>query len=252
MANKYREQCESNLYHITARGVAKQIIFEEDRDRRFFGKKMREYLNECDVELYAWCLMSNHVHLMVRAELDLVAKFMHKLLTSYARYFNSRHDRTGHLFQNRFDSVPITTDEQLMTAVLYIHRNPDDIPGQNYMRYEWSSYREYIGNPFVSHTEFVLQVFGGLERFVAFHESNCSDDNSENSPKGPSRRLAISDEDAIEFAKSLLGIDSVVSISSLDKTSRDNSIATLRNAGLPIHQIARITGIGRNIVQRAK
>jgi REP element-mobilizing transposase RayT len=254
MATRYRQRCESNVYHVTARGTAKQIIFEDDVDRRFFGQKMRKCLDDCGVELFAWCLMSNHVHLLVRSELDSVTKFMQKLLTGYVRHFNERHDRTGHLFQNRFDSVPVQTDEQLMTAVRYIHRNPDDMPNQRYDRYEWSSYREYVGRPFVSHVEFVLDVFGGLDRFVAFHrreDGECGGDDAI-APKHASAKIKIPDEEAVEYAKSLLGMDSLASLASCGKTSRDSCLAVLKEARLPIAQISRITGIGRNIIQRAK
>ena len=254
MANKYRERCESNLYHVTVRGVGKQIIFEDDTDRRFFGKKMREYLKECDVELYAWCLMSNHVHLLLRSDLDLVAKFMQRLQTSYARHYNERHERTGHLFQNRFDSVPVTNDEQLMTVVRYIHRNPNDVPGQDYRRYEWSSYREYVRRPFVTHVETVLEVFDSLDRFVAFHESGEGEgeDGGDCMPKRVNHRIKISDDEAISYAKELLGTKSLASIASLEKGPRNRCLVILKEAGMPIVQIARITGIGRNIIQRAR
>ena len=66
MSRTGRIQSESDIYHVTARGVGKQVIFEDDRDRRKFGKTMRDRLDECNVELYAWCFMQNHVHLLPR------------------------------------------------------------------------------------------------------------------------------------------------------------------------------------------
>ena len=250
MSTKYRKQSDADLYHVTIRGVAKQIIFEDDEDRRFFGKRMRLLLAECDVKLYAWCFMSNHVHLLLKSGIGNVTAFMRKLQTSYAMYFNKRHDRTGHLFQHRFDSVPIETDEQLLTTVRYIHRNPEDIPGQEFDAYEWSSYREYLNHPFISETAFVMTVFGSRDAFILFHHS-WAPDSREARDIHPTCK-AVSDKEAIELAKDLLGVGSISAIASFDKQERNRCLTTLKRNGLPIAQIARITGIGRNIVQRAK
>ena len=137
-----------------------------------------------------------------------------------------------------------------MTVTRYTHRNPDDIPGQDYRRYEWSSYREYVGRPFITNVEFVLQVFDNIDCFIAFHDSNANDNDYES--KGTSPRKRIRDDVAISYAKTLLEMESIASVASLDKASRNRCLATLKEGGLPIEQIARITGIGRNIVQRAK
>ena len=250
MANKYRMRSEADIYHVTLRGVAKQIIFEDDDDRRFFGKRMRQYLDENSVELFAWCFMSNHVHLLMHAELPLITKAMRSLLVSYAMYFNTRHERTGHLFQNRFDSVPVNTDEQLMVTVRYIHRNPSEIPEQLAERYEWSSYREYLGQPFITSTEFVMRLFNSREAFITFHDSWELETEKPTIP--PSSRKAFSDEEAVVFAKELLCVDSITGIAALDRVTRNRYLTALKENGLTVAQIARITGVGRNIVQRAK
>ena len=247
MGYKYREECESNIYHVTFRGVAKQIVFETDDDRRFFGKRMRQYLDELDLELYAWCFMSNHVHQVIRGNIRDIGQYMKKLLVSYTHCFNDRHDRVGHLSQSRFDSVPIKSDEQLMAVVRYVHRNPESIPGQSYKTYPWSSYREYLGRPFISDTEFVWSLFNGREDFIRFHEDWAPDDRPVFSRRNPPDDLV-----AAKFACELLGVASATSIASLPKSERDTQLATLKKTGLTVSQLARITGVGRNIIQRAK
>ena len=250
MPTKYRTLCESNIYHITARGVAQQIIFEDDDDRRFFGKRLRECLEQNEAELYAWCFMSNHVHLLIHAEMKVVTAIMRSLLGSYAMYFNRRHGRTGHLFQNRFDSVAIETDEQFMTTLRYIHRNPSEASDKLPENHEWSSYREYLGKPFITNTQFAQQFFHDRDAFIVFHESwETANVNEHDRTRN---RKALSDEEAIQFAKELLGIESLSVIATLDKSTRNAYLAKLKEGDLPIAQIARITGIGRNIVQRAK
>ena len=247
MGNKYRQLSEADIYHVTIRGVAKQIIFEDDVDRRYFGERMRAFLEEEDVELFAWCFMSNHVHLLLHGGIENVSKLMKKLQISYAAYFNARHDRVGHLFQGRFDSVPVESDEQLMTTVRYIHDNPMSIPDESFERYKWSSYREYLGTPFISETDFVASLFSSKDEFASFHESWKPEPDE---PQKPTKKR-LTDDEAIEFAQNELGIASITSVSSLEKANRNARLAALRRAGLPIDQIARITGIGRNIVQRA-
>ena len=183
MGYKYREECESSIYHVTFRGVAKQIVFETDDDRRFFGQRMRQYLDELDLELYAWCFMSNHMHMLLHADLEITSVFMRKLLSAYARYFNDKYDRVGHLFQDRFGSVAVATDAQLMATVRYIHRNPCEIPGQSFETYIWSSYREYVRAPFISETRFVLSLFNSIGEFAEFHKNWQPDDEKQAKPK---------------------------------------------------------------------
>lgn len=249
MARKYRTQSEANLYHVTIRGVARQIIFEDDDDRRAFGSRMRRFLNEEGAELYAWCLMINHAHLLVHADLATLARFMKRLQISYVMYFNRRHGRSGHLYQDRYDSVAIETDEQLMATVRYIHRNPLKIPDQTIETYEWSSYREYMGAPFISNTDFVKSLFNNYEEFAAFHES--WDEPNAGMPL-PSSNKELTDDEAIEYACNAFNVNSITSIASMDKPQRDSCLSQLKKHGMSINQIARITGIGRNIVQRAR
>ena len=100
-----RRASASDTYHVILRGVGRQIIFEDDLDRTKFMCKMADYLDECGGIIYAWCLMDNHVHLLVRMPLDKLSLMMRKLCTSYSRYFNGKYERVGHLFQDRF---PVT------------------------------------------------------------------------------------------------------------------------------------------------
>ena len=248
LMRSYRVESEAHLHHVTLRGVSKQIIFEDDDDRRFMGGRIRRYLDELDSEIYAWCFMSNHIHLLLHIDVHTMAIFMNKLLVSYVRYFNEKTGRVGHLMQGRYDSVPIETDEQLMATVRYIHRNPEDVPGKSFATYYWSSYREYTGMPFITNTMPVMKLFSSLNEFVRFHEEW----NPASSPPKNSRDAAPDDQEAALLACKLLEITSVSEIASLDKTDRDASLAVLKDAGLSVKQVARLTGLGRNIVQRAK
>ena len=251
MSKKYRKESEANLYHVVARGIAQQILFEDDNDRQYFGSCMRRYLCDYRVELYAWCFMSNHVHLLLHARKEVMAKFMRQLLSTYARYFNGRHGRSGHVFEGRYDSVAIEDEPQLLTAIRYIHRNPLSIPKQDIYTYTWSSYREYLDTPFITTTDEVMNLFASKDDFVRFHEEWAEASPTPQKTTTASRRMLIDDE-AVVYAQQLLGVDSVTDIAALPKSMRDKCLACLKQNGFSISQIARLTGIGRNIVQRAK
>ena len=249
MAQKYRTQSEADLYHITARGAGQQILFEDDADRKALLHRMCKLLDEYGGEIYAWCFMDNHFHLIIRLKLDLLSKMMQRTEFWYAQYYNRKYLRKGPLFQGRFDSVPISSDEQLMKAVRYIHRNPAAVGVVDLGKYAWSSYREYLGTPSVTSTELVLELFGGIEGMKGFHEWEGAESSA--AVVKPETKHRLTDSEALKFAKQLLGIRSPSSLAAMGKAARNMGLAHLKANGLTIRQISRLTGIGRGIVQRA-
>ena len=244
--------CEGDIYHVTTRGVAQQSIFEDNYDRLRLLKLLRDSSEKFCVTIHAWCFMSNHVHLLLQASMEKVSSFMNSVLSRYAKNYNERHGRTGHLFQERFYSSPIDTDEYLLAAVRYIHFNPIGIGIHDLEKYQWSSYREYLGSDGLSDTSFVLSVFGGLQSFKDFHALPNNDQIILASKfEGSQTWEPPTDDDLIVKAKALLGIDNLSIISQADKNSRNNMLVTLKST-MTIRQIARITGLGRNVIQRAK
>jgi putative transposase len=138
------------LQHVIVRGIEKRYIFLDDGDRRYFLKRFSELLQETETDCLAWALMPNHAHLLVRPRRNKLAMFMRRLLTSYAVYFNLRHSRSGHLFQNRYKSIACEEDPYLLELVRYIHLNPLRAGLVKGMReldhYKWSGHAVLIGN----------------------------------------------------------------------------------------------------------
>ncbi len=124
MSNKKRPDYPNALHHVIARGVAKQKIFSDSNDYQYFLNKLGQYLKCKKVKCFAWVLMPNHFHLLTQRTTIPIEKFMQPFLTSYAMYYNKRHDRPGHLFQNRFKSILCQQDSYFFTLIKYIHRNP--------------------------------------------------------------------------------------------------------------------------------
>ncbi len=124
MPRKARIDAPGALHHIIVRGIEKRKIFEDDKDRDQFIKRLGDILTEAETPIYAWVLIPNHVHLLLKTGLTPIAIIMSRLLTGYAGYFNRRHRRHGHLFQNRYKSILCQEEPYFRELVRYIHLNP--------------------------------------------------------------------------------------------------------------------------------
>jgi REP element-mobilizing transposase RayT len=134
------------VVHLTTRGVRREAIFVDDVDRRMFMAFLAQSVNRCRWTCMAYCLMSNHFHLLIRLSEANLSRGMHRLNGVYARRFNERHGHTGHLFEARFTSAAIETEEHLFGALGYIVLNPVRAgicrdPGD----WPWSSFRATAG-----------------------------------------------------------------------------------------------------------
>jgi putative transposase len=124
MPRKSRIDAPGALHHIIGRGIDRGLIFRDDVDRNRFNERLGALLSETRTACYAWALMPNHFHLLVRTGAVPVAGLMRRLLTGYAIAFNRRHRRWGHLFQNRYKSILCQEDPYFLELVRYIHLNP--------------------------------------------------------------------------------------------------------------------------------
>ena len=112
------------LHHVMARGIERRRIFLDDRDREDFLRRLSELATSTALEVYAWSLMPNHFHLLVRTVKLSLSQNMRSLMSGYAGYFNRRHRRHGHVFQNRFKSIVCEEEVYLLELVRYLHLNP--------------------------------------------------------------------------------------------------------------------------------
>jgi len=112
------------LQHVMARGIERRKLFRDDKDRKSFLDRLADILEETQTQCYAWALIPNHFHLLLRTGPTPLSKVMRRLMTGYAVTFNKRHKRSGHLFQNRYKSIICEEDPYLLELIRYIHLNP--------------------------------------------------------------------------------------------------------------------------------
>lgn len=242
----------TGFYHVCARGTGKQLIFEGDEDRWEFLELMRECCREAGVTVIAWCLMGNHVHLVLADYEDAMSAAMHRLLLTYARRFNKRTGRTGHLFQNRFDRRSLDTDRYLMAAIRYVHANPQEAGIALIERYPWSSFAEYLRaydndtTRGFSDPSCVLELFESAKGFLDYSLSmpDGSDPVIHDMDETEWERHAFADKLAKSLGVPLRGVKAA------PPARRDTVIVGLHDAGFTVRQIERYTGIGKSTVSR--
>ncbi len=210
MTRPLRIEYPGAVYHVTARGTGRQNIFLSDPDRTKFLDRLLMTVNRYNWLCHAYCLMSNHYHLLIETSDGNLSAGMKLLNSAYAQYFNHSHDRTGHLFQGRFKAIVVEKDSYLLELCRYIVLNPvrsGIVKSPN--DYKWSSYRQTAGlyqqenNPLS--TEWILSQFG-FDKYTAEREYvlfvNTVDDES---PFEKTRgQLILGGE---HFVESLVGSD---------------------------------------------
>lgn len=157
---------------MIVKGIARERNFNQTREKNQFINILEKYQNKYAVKLYAYCIMSNHAHIMIWAELQVLSMFMARVLAEYAYYYNYKHNRNGHVFQNRFTSECIETETYLWNCLRYIHMNPVKAGiVSNPDSYRFSSMREFFScKKHLIHEEMIQMVQNRFEQYTQFRE----------------------------------------------------------------------------------
>lgn len=257
MPRRPREKSETGIYHIILRGSNKLEIFHDDEDSMRFLDILEKYKKKSGMEIYGWCLMGNHIHLLLGEGTEELSVTMKRIGVSFVWYYNSKYGTTGHLFQDRYRSEKVENDEYLLTVVRYIHQNP--VKAGIVKRAEgwkWSSCLGYYGKRSypsrLLDKEFVLRIFSddkntAITRFKEFNEreneDECLDDTI---------RIRLTDEEVKRKVKDFLPGLEIMQIKNLPKPKRDEIIHNIKRIeGTTQRQIARILGISSSLVFKA-
>ena len=146
MPRQARKKSESGIYHIMLRGINRQQIFEDAEDCYKFLTILNEYKAISEYSIYAYCLMGNHIHLLLKEGTESLEQVFKRICGKFVYWYNAKYQRSGHLFQDRFKSEPVDTQEYLQTVIRYIHQNPVKAKlCKQISAYAYSSYAEYLG-----------------------------------------------------------------------------------------------------------
>ncbi|MBR2836113.1 MAG: transposase [Coriobacteriales bacterium] len=223
--------------HVIVRGINRESLFYDEDDYKRFKTTIERYQKEIVFEIAAYCMMSNHVHLLLYVEDGSYAALLKKLLVSYAAYYNKKYSRVGPVFQDRFRSEPIDDERYLLTVARYIYRNPQKAGICLAKNYPYT---------FIQRDGILSGYFDTNEELTAFLETeNCDiclefESTDEHA-----------DTKALELIKTITKETNPQAIQSLEKNQRDQILVKLKEQGLSVRQISRLTGVNRNIVQRA-
>ena len=230
------------------RGINQQQIFEDTEDCERFLDILKECKEVCGYDIYAYCLMGNHVHLLIKEGTEPLELIFKRICGKFAYWYNIKYRRIGHLFQDRFKSEPVDTTDYLMTVVRYIHQNPVKAGiCKRVSDYEYSSYCEYIGTSYIVDTAYILEIWG-MDAFVELNETTVKDNCLDVSEKPVVR---VTDEQARALILKIAKCKSVAEFQSLDITKRDKYLKKLREKGVSIRQLSRLTGVSIGVIRKA-
>lgn len=262
MPRSARKESGVGIYHVMMRGINRQAIFDDDEDCRRFMNILADLPFQHDDDgmllpirtcvIYAWCLMTNHFHLLVMEKDWKIADVIKSLASSYVYYYNKKNERIGHLFQERFKSEPCNDMEYFTTLLRYIHQNPVKAGiVEDAADYEWSSWKQdYLRDPDelgwpISHVRSVLKRISLEELTALVNEpcnANCVDvDNT--------RRLQ--DSEVKDFIAAQCGAKSVAEFQRLTTEEQTRIVKATKAEGASIRQVMSHTGWSYRRVREA-
>ncbi len=257
MSRQAREKSQSGIYHVMSRGINGQDIFNDEEDSIRYLETVDRVKKNNGIEVYGYCLMKNHLHLLVKEGEEGLASAMKKIGTGYARWYNWKYNRRGYVFQDRYKSEGVDDDAYLLTVIRYIHQNPVKAKlVEKPESWRWSSCRAYYSiqeyPPGLTETGFILDIFSkdkgdAISRFRKYIEEVNSDkclDHDEKHRK--------TDAQVLEEISQIMQGQTVQSIHNMPKEERDNLIRAAKAIeGTTYRQLARIFGISASTIFKA-
>lgn len=250
MPRKSRETSGTGIYHVMLRGINRQNIFYDIYDYELFLKLLRKLTHPEDERqqplpprciIYAYCLMPNHVHLLLREKEESLASVMKSIGVAYAWHYNKKYQHLGPIFQDRFRSEPVNTDAYFFTLMRYIHQNPIKAGLVKEVReYEWSSWHEYEGTPFICSIKPVTNRMPFEELKALVFEPLPKTTLVLDIDNDKRRRT---DEEVSQLLITEFGLRHPQDVPLLSKERQKDVIRLARDYGASIRQIERLTGL---------
>lgn len=282
MPRQARKRSRTGVYHVIFRGINKQRIFEEDQDYQKFLYALQDQKEKSGYEVYAYCLMSNHIHLLLREGREALGTSFRRIASKYVQWYNQKYDRVGHLFQDRFKSEVVEDNRYFLGVLRYIHQNPVKAGMVKTLEaYPWSSYQEYFQRPrfrLCTEDPAIRSITMPSKRvFSLTEEGKDEKDNADDSPNliteeqrkkaktffqefhkvsdlqlylEYDRNFRWTDQDAAKFLQKEVGGKSPTELQQYDIQRRKEIVRRCREYGISLRQLERLTGISYSVLRR--
>lgn len=247
MPRQPRQKSESGIYHVMLKGIDDRNIFLQEGDRKRFLSQVYLAQEKDQFSLLAYCLMDNHVHLLLE-EHEEIGTTMKRVTVGYVLWHNYQYGRSGHLFQNRYRSEVVETDEYLVTVARYIHQNPVKAGlVKNAGSYTWSSYQQYIdayeGKTTHVNPARIKVYFKTRAEFEAFMNMQRDD-----RCMGYRSSVKITDDQLVATIQNKYQVSPGQKLS---KEQRNELIRNLYNTErTSMRQLARVLGVSKGVIEK--
>lgn len=251
MARQARLQSPTDYYHIMMRGNNKEKIFAPDHLKKYFLDCLVEQNEEGLLEIAAYCIMENHVHIVLKSDFSNLAKALKTINTKYAMKFNFQNDRVGHVFQGRYKSENIANEVYLLNVIRYVHNNPIKAKlVKEIFSYKWSSYNEYIiKNHVISYNQkdFVIKCYQNIDSLIEFHKEIDNNEYLDTKEEMEEHRMFLAQKIISNYFKDN-GINEVSEIAKNQYHIEQLIQILLTNSRLSQRQIAKLLEISHSWV----
>lgn len=247
MPRRPRVHSHSNIYHVCLRGINQQQIFYDKEDYRYFLKVLEKYKEPSGYMIHAYCLMGNHIHLLIQTGAESLETVFKRIGASFVYWYNSKYERSGHLFQDRFHSEPVDDENYYRVVFRYILQNPVKAGlCKDISEYKYSSAVEYVQWTYgITDTDFARNLFGNdMETYIFLDNDDECLDVKEN------RRKSTTDSAAMQLIlREFKELPPIIG-RPVERKSFNEKIRKIYKSGVSVRQISRLMGVSRSIITR--
>ena len=250
MPRAKRKKSKINICHVMGRALNKQVLFEDEKDCLVFLSYLKEAKEEHKFNIYAYCLMNNHFHLVIKDKFNNLSKTMNNICQRYSKYYNKKNNRTGYVFNDRFHSGPIENNEYLLACIRYLHQNPvKAMICEKVNKYKFTSYHAY--NNFKSNylglvdSEIIYEIMP-KEGFLKFNNVT----NHDRFMDAVNNKL--NDNAVLKVLYKTSNVKNRKEFENLTEAEKCYQVLKLLDYGIPIVQLSRVSGLSYGKIQRIK
>ena len=246
MARGKRAKSESGIYHVMLRGNNKQQVFFDVEDYFRFLSVLGMCKGICGFKIYAYCLMDNHIHLLIQEGEEPLDKVFKRIGVRFVGWYNAKYKRCGNLFQGRFKSIPVNDDEYFITVMRYIHQNPVKAGiVKKCSDYDFSSYNAYFATAPLVDTDFAMSLMS-LSQFEKLHNEAVNDERLN---KLEEEHIRLTAEEAKNVFEKVTHCFDANEFQKMPQNMQAAYINELRAQHISWNQLSTLTGLTTNIIR---